>query len=77
VTQAGTLALRVGRWKYIAPSQGQARSAQTSIELGNDPAPQLYDLVADPGETRNLAADQPARVREMAERLAAIRTRAP
>lgn len=73
VMQAGTLALRVGRWKYIAPSQGPARSANTGIELGNYPAPQLYDLVADPGETRNLAIEQPARVREMAELLTALR----
>jgi arylsulfatase A-like enzyme len=73
VIQAGTLALRAGRWKYISPSQGPARSANTGIELGNQSAPQLYDLVADPGETRNLAADQPARVKAMAERLAAIR----
>lgn len=73
VMQAGTLALRVGRWKYIAPAGGAARSANTNIELGNDQAPQLYDLVADPGETRNLAAEQPSRVRTMAERLAAIR----
>jgi arylsulfatase A-like enzyme len=73
VMQAGTLALRVGRWKYISPSQGPARSANTGIELGNAPGPQLYDLVADPGETRNLAAEQPSRVKTMAERLAAIR----
>jgi arylsulfatase A-like enzyme len=76
VMQAGTLALRVGRWKYISSSQGPARSADTSIELGNAPAPQLYDLVADPGETRDLAADQPGRVAEMANRLAAIQKRA-
>jgi arylsulfatase A-like enzyme len=28
---------------------------------------ELYDLTADPGETRNLAADEPARVRKMRE----------
>jgi arylsulfatase A-like enzyme len=73
VMQAGTLAIRVGRWKYISPSPGEARSAHTGIELGNAPAPQLFDLLADPGETRNLAGEQPSRVTTMAERLAAIR----
>ena len=73
VMQAGTLVLRIERWKYISPSPGPARSANTDIELGNDPAPQLYDLVADPGETRNLATGQPARVKAMAERLDGIR----
>jgi hypothetical protein len=33
----------------------------------------LYDLSADPGERRNLASEQPDRVKAMAERLAAIR----
>jgi arylsulfatase A-like enzyme len=41
----GDLALRQGRWKYIAAKQ----------EGGSG---QLYDLEADPGETRDLAADQ-------------------
>jgi arylsulfatase A-like enzyme len=73
VMQAGTLALRSGRWKYIDPSRGPARSVETDIELGNHKAAQLYDLVADPGETCNLAAEQPDRVKTMAGRLAAIR----
>jgi arylsulfatase A-like enzyme len=73
VQHAGRLALREGRWKYIEPSQGPARNEQTNTELANDPAPQLYDLDTDIGETRNVAAQQPERVRAMAERLAAIR----
>lgn len=73
VEQAGALALREGTWKYIEPRQGPALDASTNIELGNDPAPQLYDLAADPGETRNLAAAQPDRVRSLQGRLQAIR----
>jgi hypothetical protein len=40
-------------------------NAQTQTELGNDTIPQLYDLAADPGETRNIAAKHPSRVKEM------------
>ena len=29
------------------------------------PTPELYDLTSDPGETRNVAAEQPARVAEL------------
>ena len=72
---AGRLALREGRWKYIEPSQGQRRNVNTNTELANDPAPQLYDLETDLGETKNLAAAQPERVKAMAARLATIRNR--
>ena len=42
----GDLALRQGRWKFIAARQDGGSG-------------QLYDLDADPGETRNLAAENP------------------
>jgi arylsulfatase A-like enzyme len=75
VEQAGSLSLRHGQWKYIAPSKGP-KTNQTNTELGNDPAPQLYDLAADVGERSNLAAAQPEKVRELAALLESIR-RAP
>jgi len=75
IEQAGGLALRVGRWKYIEASQRPKMNAQTDTELGNDTVPQLYDLDADPGETTNLAAMQPARVAEMGALLEKIRAR--
>ena len=56
VAEAGALWLRQGNWKYIEPNNKQRVSSNTNIELGNDTAPQLYDLSADPGETKNLAA---------------------
>jgi arylsulfatase A-like enzyme len=43
----GDLAIRQGRWKLIAPKQEGERS-------------ELYDLDADPGETRDVAADNPS-----------------
>jgi len=73
VEQAGALSLIEGSWKYIEPSSGPAFERNTAIELGNDPAPQLYDLAADIGETRNLAAERPEIVRALAARLEKIR----
>jgi arylsulfatase A-like enzyme len=73
VEEAGALSLRSGPWKYIEPNKKQKINADTNIELGNDSVPQLYNLSTDPGETKNLADDQPARVQAMAARLDAIR----
>jgi hypothetical protein len=50
-------------------------NALTDTELGNDTAPQLYDLAADPGETRNLAAEHAGRLKEMEALLRRIKDR--
>jgi arylsulfatase A-like enzyme len=73
VEHAGTLAIVRGDWKYIQPGKGQPISKNTNIELGNDPAPQLYDLTKDPGERRNLAAEQPEIVAELSALLQKLR----
>ena len=39
--------------------------ANTNTEPGNDTAAQLYDLSDDSGETRNIAAKHPNKVKEM------------
>jgi arylsulfatase A-like enzyme len=75
VEQAGTLALRQGALKYIAPDKGERINKNTNIELGNAPSPQLYDLAVDPGELRNLAAERPEKVRELAALLDKIQAR--
>lgn len=72
VEQAGTLSLRQGSWKYIAPNKGPAVSQQVNIETGNSKVVQLYDLSSDPGETQNVAEEHPERVTEMAELLSSI-----
>ncbi|MFO0909027.1 MAG: arylsulfatase [Isosphaeraceae bacterium] len=59
VEHAGRLAIRVGPWKYIPAGRGPKRLANTDVESGNDPAPQLYNLSDDLGETRNLAESSP------------------
>jgi arylsulfatase A len=45
----------------------------TNIALGNDPAPQLYDLSQDPGERTNLAERNPEKVKELAALLETMR----
>jgi arylsulfatase A-like enzyme len=59
IEHAGGLALRRGKWKFIPASNGPRKNVATDSELGNDPSPQLYDLDADPGESRNVAAEHP------------------
>ena len=49
----GNRALRVGDWKIVA--------------AGEDSPWELYDLGTDRAESRNLAAEKPEKVREMAE----------
>jgi arylsulfatase A-like enzyme len=73
VEHAGSLALVTPRWKYIEPGDGPQVSRETRIELGNAREPQLYDLVADLGETTNVAARRPDVVRDLAARLETIR----
>lgn len=75
VEQAGVTSLRQGPWKYIPASQGPRVFAHTGIESGNAPEPQLYNLGTDPGETNNLAASDPERVKQMARLLQSIRER--
>lgn len=73
IEHSNKLALREGRWKFIAPAGGDAVSKFTAIQTANLPAPQLYDLANDPGETKNLATAEPARADAMAARLVALK----
>ena len=73
IEQAGALSLRQGPWKYIEPSNQPKMNRNTHTELGNDPAPQLYNLAADLGETRNVAPQHPERAKAMAAELQRIR----
>lgn len=59
-SNSGVLAIRSGRWKLICgPGSGDP-----------DGSPErLYDLAADPGETRDIAAEQPAEVERLGELL--------
>jgi arylsulfatase A-like enzyme len=60
-------------WKFIEPGQGQKIQVNTNTETGNDPQPQLYNLKNDLRETNNVAADNPAVLKELIDLLSDIR----
>jgi arylsulfatase A-like enzyme len=55
--------IQFGTWKVIATGDGAQRKSE------------LYDLASDPGETRNLAATRPEKLRELLGLLDAAATR--
>lgn len=62
VEHGNVLSLRLGTWKLVpGPAGGGARKVARS-----GAGMQLYDLATDLGETKNLAAEHPDRVKEMA-----------
>jgi arylsulfatase A-like enzyme len=65
IEHATGVAVRAGQWKYIPSKPGPKRSANTNVELGSDPQAQLFDLAADPGETKNVATEHPEKVAEL------------
>ncbi len=73
IEHAGSLALLEDDWKLIAPGNGPKMNENTHTEMGNNGAPQLYNVAADLGETRDLAAKEPDRVQRMTAELNRIR----
>lgn len=64
------VALVVGKWKVIQPHNPVA--SFHGNDIGSEPAPQLYNLEEDPGETVNMADRYPERTKAMLARLDAI-----
>ncbi len=63
---AGKFAIRDGRWKLVlCPGSGGWTHADREAAEDGMPLLQLYDMDADPGETNNLHAAEPGRVRDM------------
>lgn len=61
-----TLSVRTAQWKYIEANEGvRSLSWAPGVETGNDPLPQLYRLDQDPGEERNVAAENAETVFEL------------
>ncbi len=68
-----TMAVIKGDWKYIVPNNGPAVSQYTNIEMGNNFEPQLYNLKGDLGETKNVAKENPEKLKELEELLQKIK----
>jgi len=63
---AGKFAIRDGRWKLVlCPGSGGWSKKDAEAAAEGLPIVQLYDLQTDPGETTNLHAAEPERVRTM------------
>ncbi|HEY6166747.1 MAG TPA: arylsulfatase [Verrucomicrobiae bacterium] len=76
----GPFGVRAGQWKYLTGVGGAGGKAgkgkaqgKAKGEAKNPATPQLFDLSADLGETKNLATGQPEKLKEMQALLAKIR----
>ncbi|MCR9120065.1 MAG: sulfatase, partial [bacterium] len=54
-----------GKWKLLLTYDGEVNRYQ-STHPRTEKRPQLFDLLADPGETKNLAAENPDVVAKLA-----------
>jgi arylsulfatase A-like enzyme len=62
----GKFAIRDGRWKLLlCPGSGGWTHNDAEAARAGLPLVQLYDMQVDPGETRNLKAEQPDKVNEL------------
>lgn len=77
IEQGDALSIVKDNWKYIEPNKGAAVNTLTATELGNAPAPQLYNLANDIGEKNNLAEQQKEKAEELRLLLQKIKTAPP
>ena len=62
----GKFAIRDGRWKVVlCPGSGGWTHSDAQAARDGLPLVQLYDMQADPGETRNLHAEYPDKIKEL------------
>jgi arylsulfatase A-like enzyme len=73
VEHGNRIALRKGAWKLIPAASGPAAKAKPGKRSAA--GAELFDLAHDLGENTNLAAQHPARVKEMTELLEQIRAK--
>ncbi len=66
-------AFRKGDWILIPPYKGPALNKEVNIELGNSKEFQLYNIVEDLGENKNLAKENPEKLDEMLKSFQEIR----
>jgi arylsulfatase A-like enzyme len=64
VQQADGFSLRQGNWKYVAPGRAVEHLGPWSKFTVREPG-LLFNLAADPGEMRDLAASNPDKLNEL------------
>lgn len=69
--------LREGPWVFIPPYPGSRLFGDKNVESGHSEKPQLYDLSADIGQVKNMAATHPEKVAAMESLLKSIIARGP
>ena len=57
-----------GKWKLLLTYDGEAYTNRKNFPRA-DMRPQLFDLIADPSETKNLASENPVVVAELAQKI--------
>lgn len=78
LSSSHALSVKAGNWKYIEPNNGPEKIPWVpSIESGNSKEPQLYRIDQEPGETRNLAEQNPELVRKFNELIQEQKQRKP
>jgi arylsulfatase A-like enzyme len=75
IEHAGGLAIRKGLWKYIAPGGAGGKKGKAAKQnAGKSPGGgELFNLAADLGEMKNVAAENPQLASELAALIAKIR----
>jgi len=73
VEQGSSLALRQGPWKLIKPDANSTPGKRPRAARSERSTPQLYNLVDDLGEQKNLASQYPDKVKQLSVRLDEIR----
>ena len=66
-------AMRSGDWALIPPYDGPALNKQVNIETGNAPEWQLYNLKDDIGQQKNVANENPEKLKELIDEFESIR----
>ncbi len=70
------LSIVKGNYKYIEPTESKMTHAwQTGIETGFSEEAQLYDLKSDPSETKNIAKENPEKVKQLQAELEKIKAK--
>ena len=69
----GPFGLRAGDWKLLQGGGAGRPAAQAKAPAKNPATPQLFNLATDLSEQKNLATEQPEKLKEMLELLAKLR----